>query len=55
MDIKVYFSDFFNVEPDLIDEYGAINISLVNDLPLFIDPFLLFKAKKKSLRKYIKK
>ena len=43
-DIQVYFSDFFNVDEDIIDEYGAINISLINDLPLFIDPFLLFNS-----------
>lgn len=40
--MKIYFSDFFNVDPDTIEEYGAFNISLINDLPLFIDPFLLF-------------
>lgn len=30
--IKVYFSDFFEVDEDIIEEYGAINISLINDL-----------------------
>ena len=39
-----FFSDFFKVEPDLIDDYGAFNVSMVNDLPLFIDPFLLFNS-----------
>ena len=29
-----------------LEEYGAFNISLVVDLPLFIDPFLLFQSKK---------
>lgn len=43
-DIKVYFSDFFGVEEEVVDEYGAVNISLINDLPLFIDPFLLFNS-----------
>lgn len=43
-DIKVYFSDYFNVEEDVIESYGAVNISLINDLPLFIDPFLLFNS-----------
>ena len=43
-DIKVYFSDFFDIDEDIIDEYGAVNISLINDLPLFIDPFLLFNS-----------
>jgi hypothetical protein len=42
--IKTHFSDFFDVSSDLIEEYGAFNISLINDLPLFIDPFLLFNS-----------
>ena len=40
----IYFSDVFEVSPDLLEEYGAFNISLINDLPLFIDPFLLFNS-----------
>jgi len=44
--MKVYFTDFFNVSPNTLEEYGAFNISLINDLPLFIDPFLLFGSKK---------
>lgn len=46
--IAVYFSDYFGVNIDDIDEYGAINISLINDLPLFIDPFLLFNSEKEE-------
>lgn len=46
--MKVYFSDFFNVSSKEMDSYGAFNISLINDLPLFIDPFLLFGSKKKE-------
>ena len=42
----VYFSDFFQVSEELIEDYGAFNISLINDLPLFIDPFLLFGSSK---------
>ena len=41
---RIYFSDFFGVTPEVIDEHGAFNISLINDLPLFIDPFLLFDS-----------
>ncbi len=44
--IKLHFTDFFNVKPDVLDAYGAFNISLLNDLPLFIDPFLLFNNPK---------
>ena len=42
--IKVYFGDVFEVSKKDMDDYGAFNISLVNDLPLFIDPFLLFNS-----------
>lgn len=44
--LKIYFSDFFNVDATIIEEYGAVNISLINDMPLFIDPFLLFNSEK---------
>jgi hypothetical protein len=39
-----YFSDRFEVHPDVLEEYGALDISVVTDLPLFIDPFLLFNS-----------
>lgn len=42
---KIYFTDFFNVPPRVLESHGALNISLINDLPLFIDPFLLFDSK----------
>lgn len=42
----VYFTEVFQVEKSVLDSYGAFNISLVTDLPLFIDPFLLFNSKK---------
>ena len=44
--MNVYFSDWFQVSPDLLESYGAFNVSLINDLPLFIDPFLLFTSPK---------
>ncbi|WP_024530882.1 hypothetical protein [Serratia fonticola] len=49
--LKIYFSDFFNVTPESIANYGAFNISLINDLPLFIDPFLLFNSKDDKYQK----
>jgi len=30
----------------VVEAYGAFDISLINDLPLFIDPFLLFDSTK---------
>lgn len=50
MDVKVYFSDYFEVDPSIIEEYGAFNISLITDLPLFIDPFLLFNSTEQKYR-----
>ncbi len=49
-DIEIYFSDFFEVRAADLEAYGAFNISLINDLPLFIDPFLLFNSKKPEYR-----
>ncbi|QRO34159.1 hypothetical protein [Chromobacterium violaceum] len=43
---KIYFSDFFDVSPESLKQHGAFNISLLYDLPLFIDPFLLFNSEK---------
>lgn len=30
-DIKVYISAFFEIDEHVIDEFGAVNVSLVND------------------------
>lgn len=49
--LKIYFSDFFTVDAECIEEYGAVNISLRNDMPLFIDPFLLFNSEKEEYQK----
>lgn len=52
----MYFSEKFNVSRDLIKNYGSIDISLVCDLPLFIDPMLIFNSNKKeykSLHSYL--
>jgi len=49
--MKIYFSDFFEVDENIINSYGALNISLINDLPLFVDPFLLFNSKKIEYKK----
>jgi hypothetical protein len=48
--IQLYFSDFFGVSPSSLRRYGAFNISLLSDLPLFVDPFLLFNSEKRHYR-----
>jgi len=42
----VYFTDFFGIDTEVLENYGAFNISLINDLPVFIDPFLLYGSEK---------
>jgi hypothetical protein len=48
--MRIYFSDFFGVSRSALEKYGAFNISLLADLPLFVDPFLLFNSKKPIYR-----
>lgn len=44
--MELYFSQHFGVQRDVLDSYGAFDISIVSDLPLFVDPFLLFNSRK---------
>jgi len=48
---KIYFTDFFEVKEKTLERYGAFNISLLTDIPLFVDPFLLFNSKKRKYQK----
>jgi len=51
---KVYFSDIFKVKHSVIENYGALDISLVCDNPAFVDPFLIFaNSKYKNLHDFI--
>ncbi len=47
---NIYFSDVFSVPPEVLEEYGAFNVALVNDLPLFVDPFLLYDSRNSVYR-----
>jgi hypothetical protein len=51
--VKIYFTDFFGAHPAILEQYGALNVLLVSDLPLFVDPFLLFKAPSTSIEHYM--
>jgi len=48
--MKICFSDFFGVHKSALEEYGAFDVSLLADLPLFVDPFLLFNSRKPKYR-----
>lgn len=44
--MELHFSQHFGVDPNVLRDYGAFDISVVSDLPLFVDPFLLFNSEK---------
>lgn len=44
--LATFFSDAFDIDKKLVDDFGAFDVSIINDLPLFIDPFLLFHSEK---------
>lgn len=48
MNTQLLFSEYFGIKSSLIGDYGALNICIEADLPLFIDPFLLFASEKKE-------
>jgi len=50
-DIKIYFSDYFEINHSIVDSYGAFDISLLSDNPAFVDPFLIFYSKNKDYQK----
>ena len=42
----MFFSERFQVDSELVRAYGAVDISLVCDMPLFVDPMLIFNSEK---------
>lgn len=48
--MATFFNEYFGIDAEALESYGALNISIVNDLPLFIDPFLLFNSEKEEYR-----
>lgn len=42
------FSELFEVKKETLEEEGFVDISLLCDLPLFIDPFLIFGSQKEE-------
>ena len=45
----VYFSEIFGIEESVLEECGALNISLLNDLPLFVDPFCFMPVRSRNI------
>ena len=50
-EVGMVFSERFGVDSEVLKSYGAVDISLVCDLPLFVDPMLIFNSEKKEYQK----
>ena len=44
--IAIHFSDFFDLKNNELKQYGAFDVSLTFDVPVFIDPFRLYASDK---------
>ena len=51
MDIRIHFSDYFDIDHKVLEDYGAFDVSLITDMPVFIDPFRLYASDKKEYQK----
>lgn len=45
---KIYFSEVFEVGEKTLQDYGAFDVCLLGDLPVFIDPFQLYASAKEE-------
>ena len=45
------FSELFNIDKAVLSEYGAVDISLHSDTPLFIDPLLIYRNDNPEIKK----
>lgn len=51
----MYFNEYFDIDTSELDTYGALNISLDYDLPLFIDPLLIFLSENPNFKTWHEK
>ena len=48
---RLTFSNYFGIDKKILDKEGLFNVSLISDLPLFIDPFHLFYSDNEEYQK----
>ncbi|MDE5587186.1 MAG: hypothetical protein K2I72_02305, partial [Bacilli bacterium] len=46
----MFFSEYYRINASLIEQYGAVDISFICDLPLFVDPMLIFNSEKEEYK-----
>ena len=44
----MFFSEYYGIDSSVVEHYGAVDISFVCDIPLFIDPMLIFNSEKEK-------
>lgn len=44
--MELHLPQYLDIGPAILAQYGAFDISVASDLPLFLDPFLLFHGAK---------
>jgi len=49
--MAAFFSDVFGIPTQTLDDHGVLDVSLIADLPLFVDPFLLFQSSKPEYKR----
>ena len=47
----MFFSEYYGIDSSVVEHYGAVDISFVCDIPLFIDPMLIFNSEKEEYKK----
>lgn len=47
----MFFSKYYGIDSSVVEHYGAVDISFVCDIPLFIDPMLIFNSEKEEYKK----
>lgn len=47
----MFFSEYYGIDSSVVENYGAVDISFVCDIPLFTDPMLIFNSEKEEYKK----
>ena len=47
----MFFSECFGIDSSVLEQYGAVDILFVCDIPLFDDSLLIFNSEKDEYKK----
>ena len=49
----MFFSEYYGIDSSVVEHYGAVDISFVCDIPLFIDPILEYEDNQKRNKRSV--